>query len=172
MRHQVLESIVIIDIENAKKNLGGTLVSIRFKEVNIWNFKGSTRGSTVVTHNYNVKWVKIHGESNLFLEDNDLVGVEGPKQELMDLLMMKDRNRIVISVLGMGGLGKTTLVANIFNNADVKQRFCGCCMWITVLQTTLTVQDILKHILKGLVSSGNGPAMSYKLRGYELQRDG
>lgn len=108
MRHQVLESIVIIDVENAKKNLGGTLVSIRFKEVNIWDFKGSTRGSTSSSsssHNYNVKRVKIHGESNLFLEDDDLVGIEGPKQELMDLLMKKDRNRIVISVLGMGGLG-------------------------------------------------------------------
>ncbi|KAE8706063.1 hypothetical protein F3Y22_tig00110407pilonHSYRG00006 [Hibiscus syriacus] len=48
----------------------------------------------------------------------------------------------------MGGLGKTTLVANTFNKQVVKQHF-DCCAWVTVSQQYV-VTDLLKSILKGL----------------------
>ncbi|XP_039043921.1 disease resistance protein RPM1-like [Hibiscus syriacus] len=44
----------------------------------------------------------------------------------------------------MGGLGKTTLVANTFNKQVVKQHF-DCCAWVTVSQ-----QYVVTDLLKGL----------------------
>ncbi|CAN1221617.1 Disease resistance protein RPM1 [Linum grandiflorum] len=58
----------------------------------------------------------------------------------MGLLTNGDSKRTTISVVGMGGSGKTTLVANLFNSPPVKQYF-DCCAWITVSQT-FNIDDV------------------------------
>ena len=54
--------------------------------------------------------------------------------------------RTVISVVGMGGSGKTTLVANIYNNGDVRRHF-DCYAWITVSQV-YDIEDLLRSMIK------------------------
>ncbi|XP_039044879.1 disease resistance protein RPM1-like [Hibiscus syriacus] len=49
---------------------------------------------------------------------------------------------------GMGGLGKTTLVANTFNKQVVKQHF-DCCAWITVSRQYV-VTELFKSMIKEL----------------------
>ncbi|KAK8481632.1 hypothetical protein V6N11_071054 [Hibiscus sabdariffa] len=93
-------------------------------------------------------WVKNLGESALFFKDDDLVGIGKPQSELLGWLMDEELQRTVISVVGMGGLGKTTLVANTFNRQVVKQHF-DCCAWITVSQQYV-VTELFKSIIKGL----------------------
>jgi len=51
----------------------------------------------------------------------------------MGWLMDGEPRQTVISIVGMGGSGKTTLVANTYNNDDVKKHF-DCWAWITVSQ--------------------------------------
>ncbi|KAH6763683.1 hypothetical protein C2S51_014932 [Perilla frutescens var. frutescens] len=46
----------------------------------------------------------------LFLEDDEVVGIEEPKEQLLEWIGSKDSGLEVISVVGTGGLGKTTLV--------------------------------------------------------------
>ncbi|KAK8561092.1 hypothetical protein V6N12_048168 [Hibiscus sabdariffa] len=97
---------------------------------------------------YRNNWVKNLSESALFFKDDDLVGIDKAQSELLDRLMDKELQRTVISVVGMGGLGKTTLVANTFNRQIVKQHF-DCCAWITVSQQYV-VTDLFKSIIKEL----------------------
>ncbi|KAE8692588.1 Detected protein of unknown function [Hibiscus syriacus] len=93
-------------------------------------------------------WVKNLSESALFLKDDDLVGIDKAQQELIGWLMDQELRRTVTSVVGMGGLGKTALVANTFNKQVVKQHF-DCCVWITVSQQYV-VTDLFKSMIKEL----------------------
>ncbi|XP_050253669.1 disease resistance protein RPM1-like [Quercus robur] len=52
----------------------------------------------------------------------------------------------VISIVGMGGSGKTTLAANTYNNDDVKKHF-DCCAWITISQA-YELEDVLRTLIK------------------------
>ncbi|CAL2275848.1 unnamed protein product [Prunus armeniaca] len=62
------------------------------------------------------KWVKNQAESSLFIKEDELVGIEDKKQILMGWLMNGEQQQAVISVVGMGGSGKTTLVGKTFTN--------------------------------------------------------
>ncbi|CAL5380828.1 unnamed protein product [Camellia sinensis] len=86
-------------------------------------------------------------ESSLFFKDDDLVGIEDGKKQLLDWLVDKEESqRTVISVVGMGGSGKTTLVAQAYNSRIVKRQF-DCYAWITVSQT-FVVDDLLRSMIK------------------------
>ncbi|XP_070679378.1 disease resistance protein RPM1-like [Malus domestica] len=92
------------------------------------------------------RWVKNKAESSLYIMEDELIGIEDKKQTLMGLLMNGEENEMVVSVVGMGGSGKTTLVANTFNNENVKQHF-DCYAWITVSQTYV-IEDLFKQMIK------------------------
>uniref|UniRef100_A0A803QE21 Disease resistance protein RPM1 n=1 Tax=Cannabis sativa TaxID=3483 RepID=A0A803QE21_CANSA len=49
------------------------------------------------------------------LEDDQLVGIESQKQHLLSFLMENTSQLLVAAVVGMGGLGKTTLVNTVYD---------------------------------------------------------
>ncbi|XP_021831472.1 disease resistance protein RPM1-like [Prunus avium] len=67
------------------------------------------------------------------LEEEEIVGFEKPKQELIKQLVEGDNSRpfTIISLVGPGGSGKTTLLKNVFENKMV-QGFFNCHAWIDV----------------------------------------
>ncbi|XP_044428187.1 putative disease resistance RPP13-like protein 3 [Triticum aestivum] len=95
--------------------------------------------------------VRNHSASNL--DEAELVGFSKPKSELiklMDVNNTQDDLAKVICVVGMGGLGKTTLARKIYESKeDIVKRF-DCCAWITVSQSFFKM-DMLKDMIKQLL---------------------
>ncbi|XP_045827041.1 disease resistance protein RPM1-like [Trifolium pratense] len=84
-------------------------------------------------------------EAALYIDEADVVGFEAPKKVLIDWMVKGRKERTVISVVGMAGQGKTTLVKKVLENKDVIAHF-DCLVWITVSQT-YDVKDLLRDML-------------------------
>ena len=50
--------------------------------------------------------------ASLFIEEVEVVGIKSYRDKLINWLIEGPSNRMVFSVVGLGGLGKTTLVKN------------------------------------------------------------
>ncbi|XP_010056216.2 disease resistance protein RPM1 [Eucalyptus grandis] len=86
-----------------------------------------------------------HRGNALLLDKTDLVGIEQPKNELVERLLDEALGREVISVVGMGGLGKTTLVKQVYEEPDVKKHFTVYA-WITLSRSS-KIEELLKDML-------------------------
>ncbi|XP_024635308.1 disease resistance protein RPM1 isoform X1 [Medicago truncatula] len=98
-------------------------------------------------------------DAPLYLDEADVVGFDEPRDKLIDWLIEGRAERTVVSIVGMGGLGKTTLAKKIFDNRKVVKHF-DCHEWITVsrpynIETLL--RDILLEIYK---QQGKDPPQS------------
>ncbi|XP_078170538.1 disease resistance protein Pik-2-like [Carex rostrata] len=58
-----------------------------------------------------------------------LVGLKEPKRKLVELVLKEDGK--VISVVGMDGLGKTTLVREVYGSQEIRDKF-ECFAWVTI----------------------------------------
>ncbi|KAF8028016.1 hypothetical protein BT93_E0815 [Corymbia citriodora subsp. variegata] len=81
----------------------------------------------------------------LLLDETDLVGIELPKNELVEQLLEGALGREVISIVGMGGLGKTTLVKQVYEDPTVKKHFMVYA-WINV-SGSLKIEELLTDML-------------------------
>ncbi|KAI4974463.1 hypothetical protein ZWY2020_047743 [Hordeum vulgare] len=78
--------------------------------------------------------------------DEDLVGVDENRETLQQWLASDHLGRSVIALLGMGGLGKTALAANVYKKE--RENF-QCHAWVSISQT-YSREDILRNIIKEL----------------------
>lgn len=80
--------------------------------------------------------------------ESDLVGLEENVQKLVGYLVEED-NIQVVSITGMGGVGKTTLARQVFNHEMVKYKFNGLA-WVCVSQ-----EFTRKHVWQTLLQNLN-----------------
>ncbi|CAL5359473.1 unnamed protein product [Camellia sinensis] len=99
--------------------------------------------STVV----NNSWSDCRGDA-LLIQEAKLVGIEMPKRQLMEWLVQGGSGLKAISVVGMGGIGKTTLVKKVYDAAAVKKHF-NSHAWLTVSES-FGVEDLLKDMIRQL----------------------
>ncbi|PQP92197.1 putative disease resistance protein [Prunus yedoensis var. nudiflora] len=130
---------------------------------NITTKISATRSSL---QSYNIREIRDRdssgGESSLQLHERlrrsyshvverDVVGLESNVEELV-MHLMKDENRHrVVSIWGMGGLGKTTLARQLYHHKKVRQHFHGFA-WVCVSQRC-QVRNVWEGILFEVISA-------------------
>ncbi|KAM6552559.1 hypothetical protein CsatB_013321 [Cannabis sativa] len=85
------------------------------------------------------------------LEDSKVYGRESDRKAIVKLVLshdVGDHNISVISIVGMGGIGKTTLVQSVYADASVKQHF-DLKAWVTI-SVDFDVLKISKLILEAI----------------------
>nr|XP_023923952.1 putative disease resistance protein RGA4 [Quercus suber] len=89
-------------------------------------------------------------ETYSFVLAEDVVGREDDKKEILKLLL--DANAVenvsIIPIVGIGGLGKTTLAQLIYNDENVKNNF-EMKLWICI-SDNFDIKHIVKQILESL----------------------
>ncbi|MED6199414.1 hypothetical protein PIB30_075757 [Stylosanthes scabra] len=82
------------------------------------------------------------------VEEEEVVGLVHDSDEVIRQLERGSSSRSVVCILGMGGLGKTTLARKIYNSDKMKRMF-SCCMW-SFVSNDYRAQEFLLSLLKHL----------------------
>ncbi|KAM7267317.1 hypothetical protein ACFE04_009483 [Oxalis oulophora] len=83
-------------------------------------------------------------------EEDVVVGFKEDLAILVSALLDESRNFRVVSICGMGGLGKTTLAKEVYKHRDIRRRFDGFA-WVYVSQQCQT-KDVWEQLLLKLIA--------------------
>jgi disease resistance protein RPM1 len=81
------------------------------------------------------------------ISDEELAGIDENKQTLISSLKFEDPSLRIIAVWGMGGVGKSTLVNNVYKNEGSN---FDCRAWVSISQS-YRLEDIWKKMLTDLI---------------------
>ncbi|KAE8009781.1 hypothetical protein FH972_006197 [Carpinus fangiana] len=105
------------------------------------------RNNRVEQGSSSLTWLDCQGDA-LLLEDTDLVGIAEHKMKLIGWLVTGQTGRQVVSLVGMGGLGKTTLAKQVYEDAEVKKCF-KLCAWV-IVSRAFNIEELLKDMVQQL----------------------
>ncbi|XP_020539361.2 putative disease resistance protein RGA1 [Jatropha curcas] len=88
-----------------------------------------------------------------YVEASNIIGRDVDKEKILDLLMnpSEDRKIYVISIIGLGGMGKTALAKLVFNDIRVDSQFKHK-MWVCVSEN-FHIKKLVEEIIKSAASS-------------------
>ncbi|KAK1291685.1 Disease resistance protein RPM1 [Acorus calamus] len=112
-----------------------------------YDIKGIDEGSSSNSEGSDTLMIQTN-LSQFAADDVDIIGMGFSKDILLTWLTDMDAECTRISVWGMGGLGKTTLVSQVYK-MDRAKKYFECHAWVTVSQT-YKADNLLKNIINDL----------------------
>uniref|UniRef100_A0A8R7TBS4 Disease resistance protein RPM1 n=3 Tax=Triticum urartu TaxID=4572 RepID=A0A8R7TBS4_TRIUA len=91
-------------------------------------------------------------DADTFEEHHHHVGIEKPKQEVVDLLEVEGDKMMVISIVGFGGSGKTALAKAVYHCPQVRRKFLRRA-WVVASKHKDDAKGLLTAILQQLLPS-------------------
>ncbi|KAL4387350.1 hypothetical protein GQ457_09G029710 [Hibiscus cannabinus] len=87
------------------------------------------------------------------VEEEDVVSLEVSTKDVLALLMTEeDRSHAVVSIVGMDGIGKTTLARKVYHHDDVKRRFD--CLALIFISQQCNPREVLHDVLMKVQPGG------------------
>ncbi|XP_020093085.1 disease resistance protein RPM1-like [Ananas comosus] len=128
----------IKQVENGLDHLSRLKDRWIIQTTSIWHSSSSDNVSEWTQH--------LMGSSSLSMCEEQLVGVDEDRHMLTNWLRSEKLDLCIITVWGMGGLGKTTLVTNVYKR---ESRNFDCRAWISISQT-FKIEDLRRKIITEL----------------------
>ncbi|KAK7392886.1 hypothetical protein VNO78_21336 [Psophocarpus tetragonolobus] len=107
----------------------------------------------------------VHGRdmTHSYVNASNVIGREHEKKKIIELLLQDDPDKSlsVISIVGFGGLGKTTLAKLVFNDTNIDEAF-PLKMWVCV-SNDFELRNVLIKILNSAPNPTNGKFKNFDM---------
>ncbi|XP_021862981.2 disease resistance protein RPM1-like [Spinacia oleracea] len=149
IRKWLRKAIVCVSQLRPKHELASKIKDIKTDITEISTRRERYRFSTTTEdegyHDEGYEYLQDPRVSSLFMDDSEVVGIEDRKAVLFQLMNFKMEERLMIAMVGMGGIGKTTLARKVYE--QVRKDF-DVYAWVTVSQSykRRDLQKLLKSI--------------------------
>ncbi|KAL1554680.1 putative disease resistance protein RGA3 [Salvia divinorum] len=102
----------------------------------------------------------VREQTHSYVRASDIIGRDSDKESIGQMLLSSNNNNdddhvAVIPIVGIGGLGKTTVTKLAYNDVRVIQRF-GLRMWVSSLSEHFTLGKTVEKILKSATGKSFG----------------
>ncbi|XP_059462098.1 putative disease resistance RPP13-like protein 3 [Corylus avellana] len=160
----ILDTVLILDVDESKKSVVSRLPASRLLLCNIQLHKVSKKikdlkkeinkiydsrekyGIARVEASADAAKEAVYERRRSEDEEDDVVGFQDESTILVKQLIEGNLQLDVVSIIGTGGSGKTTLARKIYNNVVIKSLF-NCRAWVCISQNFRT-RELLLEILK------------------------